>query len=62
MSTKTKFPTTHVVYWVTGPVECCEEHAKQLVGLAKFMGQSHIAVSKSTDPDAECSNCINESE
>ena len=57
-----KYPTTHVVHWVTGPVECCEEHAKQLVGLAKLMGQPHIPVSESIDDEAVCENCKNEDE
>lgn len=60
MSKKTKFPTTHVVHWVTGPVECCEEHAKQLLALAKIMGNTHVPVSESQDDSAECSNCDNE--
>lgn len=45
MPNDTKYPATHVAHWATGPVNCCEEHAKQLVGLGKFMG-SHIAVTK----------------
>lgn len=55
-----KYPTTHVVHWVTGAVECCEEHAKQFVGLANIMGNNHLPVSESTDETAECANCINE--
>lgn len=60
MSAENKNPTTHVVHWVTGDVECCEEHARQLVSLAKFMGNNNIKVSESTDANAECSNCENE--
>lgn len=57
--TKIKYPAPFVAHWATGPVNCCEEHANQLVGLGNFMG-SHVAVTHSTDSDAECTNCINE--
>ena len=54
---KIKFPATKTVHWPTGPVNCCENHARALAGLGRFMG-SHIAVS--TAPEgAECGNCKN---
>ncbi len=55
-----KYPATVDVHWPTGPVACCDEHGKTLVGLGAFMG-SHIAMTKLTEPK-ECSNCINEAE
>lgn len=53
-----KYPADRVVHWATGPVNCCEEHGRQLVGLGNMLG-SHIAVTKLEEP-AECSNCVNE--
>lgn len=53
-----KYPADRVVHWPTGPVNCCETHGAQLVGLGNMLG-SHIAVTKLEKP-AECSNCANE--
>lgn len=53
-----KYPATHVAHWATGPVNCCGEHARQLVGLGSFLG-AHVALTKAED-GAECSNCVNE--
>jgi len=49
---------TRIVHWVSGPVPCCDEHAKQLRGLAAFLG-GHVA---ETIPlkEQECTNCKNE--
>ena len=57
---KIKYPAKYLVHWATGPVACCDNHAKQLVGLGKFMG-SHIAVTNNEDNTLQCDNCINES-
>lgn len=59
MSDSIKFPATRTVHWPTGPVHCCEEHARQLMVLNGVMGGGHIA---HTHPplDAECVNCVNE--
>lgn len=51
-------PATHVAHWATGPVPCCEEHCRQIVGLGNFMG-AHVAVTVPTE-DADCTNCANE--
>lgn len=59
MTEEVRFPATHVAHWATGPVNCCEEHCRQIVGLGGFMG-AHVAVTKAA-PGAECSNCLNES-
>ena len=56
--TKIKYPATCVVHWPSGPVMACDEHARQIIGMGKFLG-SHIVATKLTDP-AECSNCVNE--
>ncbi len=56
---KMKFPATVVVHWATGPVNCCEKHARGLVGLGNMLG-THVPVTK-MQGEAECSNCINES-
>lgn len=58
MSDQTKFPAAYIVHWPTGPTPCCEEHARQLRGLANFLG-SHVAVSPAPE-DAQCMNCVNE--
>jgi hypothetical protein len=44
--------------WPTGPVACCDEHGRQLVGLGDFLG-THIVATVLTEP-AECVNCVNE--
>ena len=58
---KIKYPATKVVHWHDGPVNACDEHCSQLVGLANFMGTLHVVVTKAVD-GAECSNCINEAQ
>lgn len=55
-----KYPADRVVHWATGPVNACEEHANQLVGLGNFLG-THVAVTTLLEP-AECSNCVNENQ
>lgn len=55
---KIKYPATCVSHWSTGPTNTCEEHARQLVGLGKFMGL-HVAVTQ-LEGEAECANCKNE--
>ena len=54
------FPAPFVAHWATGPVECCDRHAKHLVGLGSFMG-THVVVTHNENINGECSNCINES-
>lgn len=53
-----KYPATVVVHWPTGPVDCCERHAEELVALGNFLGV-HTAVTKAEE-GAECSNCVSE--
>ncbi len=53
-----KYPATCVVHWPTGPVNCCEKHAKGIIKLGNHLG-SHIVATKLTEK-AECSNCVNE--
>ncbi|KKK60615.1 hypothetical protein LCGC14_3022570 [marine sediment metagenome] len=52
MTMKIKYPADRVVHWATGPVNTCEEHGRQLVGMGKFLG-THVAVTKLEKP-AEC--------
>lgn len=59
MKEKTNFPAPFVAHWASGPVDCCQSHANQLVGLGGIMG-SHVSVTQNTNPDAQCTNCINE--
>jgi hypothetical protein len=51
------YPATKIVHWPTGPVNACNDHAAQLVNLARFMG-THVAVTAAPD-GAECINCKN---
>ena len=51
------YPATMLVHWPTGPVACCDEHSRQLIGLGNFLG-SHIVATELTEP-AECVNCVN---
>lgn len=53
-----KYPATMVVHWATGPVNCCDTHGQQLIGLVGALG-SHVVATKLEKP-AECSNCVNE--
>lgn len=53
-----RFPATCVAHWPTGPVACCDEHAREVVGLGRFMG-TYVPVTVLTEP-AECANCVNE--
>ncbi len=55
-----KHPAPYTVHWATGPVHCCEEHARQLRGLAQFLG-THVGVTNAPD-GAQCGNCQNEAE
>ena len=59
MKNEIKYPAPFVAHWATGPVDCCKEHANQLVGLGNFMG-THVAVTNNANEDAQCTNCINE--
>ncbi len=59
MSKKKKYLATHIVHWPTGPVACCERHAKGLVALSSILG-SHIGVTINFDTELECVNCKNE--
>ena len=54
-----KYPADRVVHWPSGPVNTCEAHGRALVALSTILG-SHIAVTKLTEKNAECSNCKNE--
>lgn len=56
---KEKYPAPFLAHWATGPVACCEKHAKEIVGLGKFMG-AVVPVSENHDESKECQNCINE--
>jgi len=53
-----KYPATYTVHWPTGPVDCCDEHAKGLILIGKHLG-SHTVATKLEKP-SECSNCVNE--
>ncbi len=51
-------PATHIVHWPTGPTACCDDHARQLIGLGRFLG-AHVVATTLAEP-AECANCANE--
>ena len=52
------YPATKIVHWPTGPVNCCDEHAKQLVALGKVIG-THVGVTDAAT-GARCKNCEHE--
>ena len=54
-----EYPATHVAHWATGPVNCCEEHARQIAGMGRFL-RTHVAVTVPAPEGSECSNCRNE--
>ena len=53
-----EYPATMTVHWPTGPVDCCDEHGSQLIGLGNFLG-SHVVATHLLSP-AECVTCVNE--
>lgn len=53
------FPATRVVHWPSGPVNCCDEHARQLMKLNEVMSGGHIVHTR-PEEGATCSNCENE--
>lgn len=53
-----KYPATQTVHWATGPVNCCDEHASQLITLGTVLG-THVVATHLLEP-SECSNCKNE--
>lgn len=57
--TDSSFPATHIAHWPTGPVNCCERHANDLVKLSNFLG-SHLAVTIPAEDGSTCKNCENE--
>lgn len=54
----TKYPATCIVHWSSGPVLCCDKHARCLIGLGKMLG-AHVVATK-LEGVAECKNCVNE--
>lgn len=54
-----KFLATRTVHWPSGPIDCCDNHANQLMELNKILGGLHIVHTKPAE-NAECINCINE--
>ncbi len=53
-----KWPATRIVHCPNGPVNACDEHAKQITGLMSFLG-AHIVHTAAAD-GAQCENCVNE--
>ncbi len=52
------FPATQTVHWASGPVDCCDEHARRLIAMGQLLG-AHVVATTLTQP-AQCSNCVNE--
>lgn len=52
------FPAVKTVHWPSGPVNACDVHAVQLIGLADFLG-THVGVTAAPD-GSQCGNCQNE--
>lgn len=53
-----KYPATCVAHWSTGPTAACEQHAREIVALGRFMGL-HVPLTALSGPE-ECQNCVNE--
>lgn len=58
MTEKPEYPAECICHWPTGPVPCCDRHARALSALAEVMG-THIAVTPA-DEGQTCTNCENE--
>lgn len=54
---KTKYPATMVVHWASGPVNCCDEHGRQLITLGKFLGSHTFATKLEAPQVANLTNC-----
>lgn len=52
------FPASCIVHAPSGPVPCCDNHARALRGLYSFLG-AHVAVTHA-HPGDQCGNCENE--
>ena len=52
------FPATRTVHWPSGPVNTCDNHTAQLVGLSNFLG-AYVGVTAAPD-NSQCANCMNE--
>jgi hypothetical protein len=55
---KVKFPAICVAHTPSGPTNCCEKHATQVVALFNHLG-AHVHLEPIFD-DLECKNCQNE--
>lgn len=54
-------PATFLAYWPGGEaVLCCDEHAKKLIALGRFMGL--LVPVMPYVGDELCTNCVNEAE
>lgn len=51
-------PATCNAHWANGPTPACDEHARGIVALGRFMGM-HVPLTKLDQP-ANCANCVNE--
>lgn len=51
------YPATKTVHWPNGPVHACDDHARTMTRLAKFLG-THVGVTAAPD-GSECANCVN---
>ena len=58
MSDKKEYPAIATVHWPSGPVHCCDEHARELLLLGEFMC-GHTVTTIAPD-GSQCSDCINE--
>ena len=54
-----KYPAAYVVQWPTGPQTLCAEHARTLIAVGRYLGNS-VSASPVTAP-ALCSSCQVES-
>ena len=54
-----KYPATSVCYWPSGPVFCCDRHAKMLDAMARQMC-CYAPIATLALETAECSNCASE--
>lgn len=59
MTGSKEYPATRTVHWPSGPVDCCDKHAQQLMTMNEALGGGHIAHTYPPE-GAECVNCINE--
>lgn len=58
MSNEKNFPATVLVHCPNGPTAACDEHARGIQGIMRFLG-AHTVCTPAPE-GSQCGNCVNE--